>query len=78
MARQGNRSAIDGVAIGRHVIDAQGDEIAATQLAVDGEIKPKFPLKTTGSWRATFGRHRLFARDGRSCTGWKVVMYTTR
>jgi hypothetical protein len=31
-----NVGAVDGVAVGRHVIEAQRDEIAAPQLAVDG------------------------------------------
>jgi hypothetical protein len=31
--------AVDGVAVGRHVIDAQRHEIAAAQLAVDGEVE---------------------------------------
>ena len=34
-----NVGAVDGVPVGRHVIDAQRDEIAAPQLAVDGEIE---------------------------------------
>src|SRR5215471_5808242 len=31
--------AVDGVAVGCHVIHAQGDEIAATELAVDRQIE---------------------------------------
>jgi hypothetical protein len=31
--------AVDGVAVGRHVVDAQRDQIAAAQLAVDGEVE---------------------------------------
>ena len=34
-----NVGAVDGVPVGRHVIDAQRGEIAAPQLAVDGEIE---------------------------------------
>ena len=33
--------AVDGVAVGRHVIDAQRDQIAAAQLAVDGEVEQR-------------------------------------
>ena len=32
-------SSIDGVAVGSHIIDADRDKVAATQLAVDGEVE---------------------------------------
>jgi len=34
-----NARAVDGVAIGCHIVDANGDHIAAAQLAVDGQVK---------------------------------------
>src|SRR5262245_60787952 len=34
-------SAVDRVAVGCHVIDAESDEVAASQLAVDGEIEER-------------------------------------
>jgi hypothetical protein len=34
-----NIGAVNRVTLGRNVIDAEGDEIAAAQFAVDGEIE---------------------------------------
>lgn len=34
-----NARAVNSVAIGRHIVDANGDQIAAAQLAVDTQVK---------------------------------------
>jgi len=36
-----DRRSIDWVAIRRHVIDADGNDIAATELAIDGQIEER-------------------------------------
>jgi hypothetical protein len=34
-----NGRSVDGIAIGCHIVDADGHHIAAAQLAVDGQVK---------------------------------------
>jgi hypothetical protein len=74
-----NVGPVDGVAVGRHVIDIEGNEITTTQLAVDGQIEhrqiahtlcklqigPNCPDVTWSQWRFGAGDLALIPRRSR-------------
>jgi hypothetical protein len=61
--------AVDGVAIGCHVIDAKRYEIAAAQLAVDRQIEQRQVARTTFQLKLGSDQPHVPWAKGRFCAG---------